>query len=250
MKKSIFFLAVSIVSLFTKAQLPNINLVQVATGFNKPLDLKNCGDNRLFVVEQAGKIRILSKAGVINATPFLTLDSVKSTGNEQGLLSLAFSPNYKQDGFFYVNYIFNNGTNTGITRISRFNVNPADSNLADASSEKVLLTISQPYTNHNGATLMFGKDGYLYDSQGDGGSADDPQGNGQNKNTLLAKMLRLDVSNPDTTYTVPATNPFVGVANTKPEIWLMVCAILGAVVLTALQAICGLEMLGRTLGKK
>ncbi len=222
MKKSIFFLAVSIFSLFTKAQLPNINLVQVATGFNKPLDLKNCGDNRLFVVEQAGKIRILSKSGVINATPFLTLDSVRSTGNEQGLLSLAFSPNYKQDGFFYVNYIFNNGTSPGATRISRFSVNSVDSNLADASSEKVLLTFNQPETNHNGATLMFGKDGYLYDSQGDGGGANDQHGtygNGQNKNTLLAKMLRLDVSNPDTSYTVPATNPFVGVANTKPEIW-------------------------------
>ena len=106
MKKSFFFLAVSIISLLAVAQLPNINLVQVATGFNSPIYLTNCGDNRLFVVEQAGKIRILSKAGTISATPFLTLDSVKSTGNEQGLLSLAFSPNYKEDGFFLCELYF------------------------------------------------------------------------------------------------------------------------------------------------
>ncbi len=217
MKKSFFFLSLCI-SLLAEAQLPNINLVQVATGFTSPVDLQNCGDDRIFVVEQAGYIRLMSKSGVINATPFLDIHTrVQSSGNEQGLLGLAFSPNYKQDGYFYVNYI--NGSGAGSTRISRFQVSATDSNYTNQATEEILLTFTQPYTNHNGGGLFFGKDGYLYDTQGDGGSANDPAGNGQNKNVFLGKLLRLDVSNPDTTYTIPATNPFVGIANAKPEVW-------------------------------
>ncbi len=218
MKRSFSFLLLTIVSFFSIAQVPGINMVQFATGYDSPVDIKSCGDNRLFIVEQDGYIHILYKDGTKQTTPFLNIDAlVNSSGNEQGLLSLAFSPSYKQDGYFYVNYIY--GSGSGSTRISRFSVMANDSTQADPGSEEVLLTFTQPYTNHKGATLMFGKDGYLYDSQGDGGSGGDPQGNGQNKNSFLGKMLRLDVSNPDTTYTVPSTNPFVGQANTKPEIW-------------------------------
>lgn len=221
MKKFLFFVSVTLVSLGSIAQLPNINLVQVVgTGLSSPVDLQNCGDERLFVVEQPGRIKIVSKTGTINPTAFLDISSrVKSTGDEQGLLGLAFSPNYKQDGFFYVNYIYDNGTNTGATRISRFSVLPNDSNRADANSERILLTFNQPYTNHNGGCVFFGKDGYLYDSQGDGGSQNDPNGNGQNTNVYLAKLLRFDVSDPDTTYTIPASNPFYGQAGKKGEIW-------------------------------
>ena len=201
------------------AQQAQINLVLVApTGFNSPVDIKHCGDNRIFVVEQQGVIRIMDKNGNINPTAFLNItDRVNSSGNEQGLLGLAFSPNYKQDGYLYVNYT--TGSSAGSTRISRFSVSQADSNVAVLGSEKILLSFTQPYTNHNGGGMLFGKDGYLYVSQGDGGSGGDPAGNGQSLNTLLGKILRLDVSNADTTYMIPPSNPFVGQPNTKPEIW-------------------------------
>lgn len=206
------------VALSISAQIPQLSLVQVATGFTKPTDLKNCGDNRIFVLQQGGRIRIMDKSGNINATDFLNITSrVLSTGNEQGLLGLAFSPNYKQDGYFYVNYT--TGSSAGSTRISRFQVSVADSNVADPNSEVILLTFTQPYTNHNGGNMMFGKDGYLYISQGDGGSAGDPQGNGQNTNTYLAKMLRIDVSGGGSTYSIPPTNPFYGQTGKKQEIW-------------------------------
>ncbi len=200
------------------AQVPSLNFVQIATGYSSPVDIKHCGDNRIFIVEQSGYIRILYKDGTKQTTPFLNIDPlVNSSGNEQGLLSLAFSPNFKQDGYFYVNYI--NGSGSGSTRISRFRMLANDSTQADPNSEQVLLTFTQPYTNHNGASLMFGKDGYLYSTQGDGGSGSDPQGYGQNKNTYLGKIIRIDVSNPDTTYTIPASNPFTGQPNVKEEIW-------------------------------
>lgn len=212
----ILFLCATVV---LHAQASQISLVLVApTGFNSPVDIKHCGDERIFVVEQQGIIRIMDKSGNIRPTPFLNItDRVNDSGNEQGLLGLAFSPNYKDDGYLYVNYI--NGTGNGSTRISRFSVSQADSNVADASSEEILLTFTQPYTNHNGGGMLFGKDGYLYISQGDGGSGGDPDGYAQNLNTLLGKILRIDVSDDNTTYTVPATNPFVGQPNTKPEIW-------------------------------
>ncbi|MDB5283412.1 MAG: hypothetical protein JWO06_2487 [Bacteroidota bacterium] len=217
MKKVLLALCGLMIAFFSSAQLPKLNLVQIASGFLSPVDIKNCGDNRIFVVEQAGKIRIMDKSGNIRSTPFLDISShVLSVGNEQGLLSVAFSPNYKVDSCFYVNYI--TGTGNGSTVISRFHVS-ADSNVADAGSEKVLLTFTQPYTNHNGATLMFGPDGYLYDTQGDGGNAGDPYHMGQNKNVFLGKILRMDVNHPDTTYLIPPTNPFVDSLNTKHEIW-------------------------------
>ncbi|MFN8286124.1 MAG: PQQ-dependent sugar dehydrogenase [Chitinophagales bacterium] len=215
--KKLSFILFSFLSYCLSAQLPQINLVQVGQGFTRPVDVKHCGDDRLFVVEKVGRIQIMSKSGVVNSTPFLDITSrVLSSGNEQGLLSLAFSPNFKQDGYFYVNYI--NGTGAGSTRISRFSVMATDSNQADPNSEVILLTFTQPYTNHNGASLQFGKDGYLYDSQGDGGSQNDPNGNGQNTNVYLAKILRFDVQN-QATYAIPADNPFAGQANSKEEIW-------------------------------
>lgn len=222
MMKKIFAAILSYCIVFSlKAQLPNLSLVQVVpTGLSSPVDLQNCGDERLFVVEQPGRIKIVSKTGTISATPFLDISArVLSAGNEQGLLGLAFSPNYKQNGFFYVNYIYDNGTNAGVTRISRFSVFANDSTQADPNSEKIILSFNQPYTNHNGGALFFGLDGYLYDTQGDGGSQNDPNGNGQNTNSYLAKILRLDVSDPDTTYTIPATNPFYGQAGKKGEVW-------------------------------
>lgn len=219
--KKLFLLAGISVFIFATAQTPNLNLVQVVgTGLNSPVDLQNCGDERLFVVEQPGKIRVVSKSGVVTTTPFLDISTrVQSAGNEQGLLGLAFSPNYKQNGYFYVNYIYKDGTSAGTTRISRFSVLPNDSMQADPNSEKIILSFPQPYTNHNGGALFFGLDGYLYDSQGDGGSQDDPSGNGQNVNAYLAKLLRIDVSNPDTTYTIPASNPFANQPNAKGEVW-------------------------------
>ncbi len=218
MKKNLLLLlAVAITSLLS-AQLPQLSLLQLGTsGYAKPLDIKNCGDQRLFIVEQTGYIRILYKDGTKQTTPFLDIDArVNSSGDEQGLLGLAFSPNYKQNGYFYVNYI--NGSGNGSTRISRFSVLPNDSTQADPNSEVILLTFTQPYSNHNGGNMMFGPDGYLYVSQGDGGSGNDPQGNGQNKNTFHGKMLRLNVTG-QTTYTIPPSNPFVGQANVKEEIW-------------------------------
>ncbi|MEO8733375.1 MAG: PQQ-dependent sugar dehydrogenase, partial [Flavobacteriales bacterium] len=141
---------------------------------------------------------------------------VNSSGNEQGLLSIAFDPEYATNGYFYVYYI--HGAGTGTSRISRFQVS-ADPNVADATSEVILFTQSQPFTNHNGGCLQFGPDGYLYCGFGDGGDGDDPNGNGQNLSNVLASMIRIDVSAHDSTYSVPPDNPWVATTDTLPEIW-------------------------------
>lgn len=199
----------------SKAQ-PSISLVQFSTGFTSPVDIANCGDSRLFVVQKAGRIIIVDSTGTRRTTPFLNITSlVSQTGNERGLLGLAFHPKYKQNGYFYVNYT---RTSDGATRVSRFSVNPNDSNLALANSEVNLLTISQPFSNHNGGNLEFGADGYLYIGMGDGGSADDPQNNSQNNSSRLGKMLRIDV-NSGNPYGIPPDNPNAN-SNTLPkEIW-------------------------------
>jgi glucose/arabinose dehydrogenase len=195
---------------------PKIQLEQFSTGFNRPVDITHCGDSRLFVVEQRGYIWILDSLGNKLPTPFLNIDSlVNSNGNEQGLLGLAFHPNYTQNGFFYVNYIRNNSD----TRVARYSVS-GDPNVANAASAKTLLDVDQPYSNHNGGCLKFGADSMLYISLGDGGSGGDPQNYSQTKNTYLGKMLRVDVNNPVAPYyTVPPDNPFVGDAAYFPEIW-------------------------------
>jgi glucose/arabinose dehydrogenase len=192
-----------------------VSLVNFATGFTRPCDITHCGDDRLFVVEQGGKIWILDKNGVKLPTPFLDIDpKVGSSGNEQGLLGLAFHPNYAQNGYFYVNYT----DNSGDTKISRFSVSATNPNVSSTNSELILLMVDQPYSNHNGGCLKFGPDGYLYIGLGDGGSGGDPQNYGQNKNSLLGKMLRIDV-NSGAPYAVPVSNPFVNDPTTLDEIW-------------------------------
>jgi glucose/arabinose dehydrogenase len=189
------------------ASFPHANAYQwaeVVSGLTRPVDIQNAGDgsNRLFIVEQAGRIRVIENGQLLDK-PFLDItNQVGSSGNEQGLLGLAFSPQPQQKVFF-VNYTDKNGN----TVISRFSW---EDNNADPASEKQLLHVKQPFPNHNGGVLAFGPDGYLYAGLGDGGKAGDPFDNGQNTNTLLGKILRLDVSdlNSPNGYTIPSDNPF------------------------------------------
>ncbi len=185
------------------------------SGLNLPVDIQNAGDGsgRLFIVERPGRIRIV-KDGLLFPDPFLDIsDRVGSRGSEQGLLGLAFHPQYETNGFFYVNYTDRNGD----TVIARFNVSP-DPNRADPGSELKMLGIRQPYPNHNGGAVVFGPDGYLYLGLGDGGSAGDPLGNGQSLNALLGKILRIDVDH-DIPYSIPADNPYAGSGEVHQEIW-------------------------------
>ena len=174
----------------------------IASRLNRPVDIQpaNDGTGRLFIIEKYGLIRVYENGQLLDA-PFLDItDRVDDSGNEMGLLGLAFHPDYEQNGFFYVNYTGDGGN----TRISRFQ---ASGNIADSNSENVLLIIEQPYPNHNGGALAFGPDGYLYAGLGDGGLAGDPHRNGQNKTSLLGKILRIDVNNGNP-YSIPADNPF------------------------------------------
>ncbi len=187
----------------------------VASGLDKPLGIENAGDGsgRLFVVEKPGRIVILQNGQAL-PTPFLDIaDRVKSSGSEQGLLGLAFHPNYSQTGLFYVNYIDLNGN----TVVASFHVSANDPNQADPASEQDLLHVDQPYPNHNGGSTAFGPDGYLYVGLGDGGSEGDPQRNGQNLQTMLGKILRIDVNNSHP-YAIPKDNPFAQ-GGGLPEIW-------------------------------
>ena len=194
-----------------------IELVSFATGFSNPVAIENAGDTRLFVAEQDGLIRIVSSTGTVNATPFLNLTSlVNSSGNEQGLLGLAFHPDYSTNGYFFINYTASNGS----TQISRFSVDGLNSDLGDPASEYQILNIPQPYTNHNGGDLNFGPDGYLYIGTGDGGSGGDPGNRAQDPQELLGKMLRIDVDS-GSPYSIPITNPFVGDGSTLDEIWAL-----------------------------
>ncbi|MFN8308719.1 MAG: PQQ-dependent sugar dehydrogenase [Chitinophagales bacterium] len=200
---------------FAMAQSP-ITLQPFASGFVKPVDIKHCSDSRLFIVEKRGTIQVIDH-GVRQPIPFLDITSrVNSSSNEQGLLGFAFSPNFKNDGMFYVNYI--HGSGTGFTRISSFHCMP-DSLVADTSSEIILLETPQPYVNHNGGNMMFGPDSLLYINLGDGGNGGDPGNNGQNLDTLLAKILRIEVRPGDSIYHIPPSNPFVSTPNARPEIW-------------------------------
>ena len=198
---------------------PELELVPVASGLSTPVVVTNAGDgsNRLFIVEKLGRIRIVEN-GTLLATPFLDIDPiVNSGGNEMGLLGLAFHPNYPTDGYFYVNYT----DGSGDTVVSRFSVSAGDPNIADPNSELEILSIVQPYSNHNGGQIEFGPDGYLYIGMGDGGSGGDPQDRAQNLAVLLGKMLRIDIdhSDPPLDYRIPADNPFVGVSGVAEEIW-------------------------------
>ncbi len=184
----------------------------VASGLKRPLGVIGDRQGRLLVLEQPGVIRLLDANGV-SASPFLDISArVGSKGNEQGLLGIALHPQYSQNGFFYVNYTDRNGD----TVIARFTADDGR-NSANPDSQLVLLRVKQPYPNHNGGSLAFGADGFLYIGLGDGGSAGDPQGNGQNLNTHLGKLLRIDV-NSGSPYAIPDGNPFK-TGGGKPEIW-------------------------------
>ena len=191
----------------------NYTWKMVAQDLTRPVDLKSPGDGtgRLFIVEQHGRILILQNEQILQK-PFLDIaNEVGSSGNEQGLLGLAFHPNYAQSGFFFINYTDNNGN----TVIARFHVS-SDPNVADPSSETALLHVQQPFPNHNGGSLAFGPDGYLYAGLGDGGSGGDPYGNAQNMNVRLGKILRIDVDHGNP-YAIPDGNPFP--TGSAPEVW-------------------------------
>lgn len=188
-------------------------LQTVATGLTFPLLLTSPpGDGRLFVVEKGGRIRIL-KNGQVLATPFLDIAAKVSNGSEQGLLGLAFHPRYASNGIFVVNYTNTNGD----TRVATYRVS-ADADRADASSERIVLSIDQPFANHNGGHVAFGPDGMLFVGTGDGGSAGDPQGNGQDKSDLLGSLLRLEILD-DGSIRVPSDNPFATQAGSRAELW-------------------------------
>jgi len=194
-----------------------LKLVPVVTsGLSSPVYLTApTGDTaRLFVVEQSGQIRIVQH-GQLLPTAFLDIHSRLVSGGEQGLLSVAFHPNYGANGFFYVNYTDPNGD----TRVERYTVSAADSNLADTATHKLILFVPQPYTNHNGGLVMFGPDGMLYIGMGDGGSGGDPENRAQHPDSLLGKLLRIDVDHGDP-YANPPNNPFA-TSGGAPEIWAL-----------------------------
>jgi glucose/arabinose dehydrogenase len=185
------------------------------TGLKKPVDLAEIpdGSGRLAVIEQAGMIRIITKDGKLSANPFLDIHArVGSQGTEQGLLGMAFHPKFSENGFLFVNYTDVNGN----TVIARFKGAPQAAQI-DSASEKVLLQVKQPYPNHNGGGVVFGPDGYLYLSLGDGGSSGDPQNHAQSLDTYLGKILRIDVNQGDR-YGIPVDNPFAKNGG-LPEIW-------------------------------
>jgi glucose/arabinose dehydrogenase len=204
------------------AHAQQLTTQRLLTGLTRPVFATTPpGDNsRLFIVEQRGSggvstqayIRILNlSTNTLNATPFLTVTGL-STGSEQGLLGLAFDPNYASNGRFYINY-----TNTaGTTIIARYTVS-ANPDIANPAGTNIL-TQSQPFSNHNGGWMAFGPDGYLYIAMGDGGSGGDPNNAGQNVAVLLGKLLRIDVSG-GAGYSIPPTNPFFGSTSARQEIW-------------------------------
>jgi glucose/arabinose dehydrogenase len=188
--------------------------------FSQPLDLQSPDDgtNRIFVAEKGGRIRVFTNEPTVNEdTVFLDLSANLSTVSEQGLLGLAFHPNYQSNGFFYVYYT----PTAGLSQVSRFTVS-ANAAIADAASELVLLEIPQPATNHNGGQIAFGPDGYLYIALGDGGGGGDPFENGQDRSTLLGSILRIDVDSQENglNYSIPTDNPFIGEPNVREEIYV------------------------------
>lgn len=194
------------------AAFAQIELVQTVSGLSSPVFVGNAGDNlnRLFIVEQAGIIKVLQPgAAPDEATTFLDIRTKILSGGERGLLGLAFHPEYMANGRFFVFYT---RAGDGALVIAEYAASPPTSNSASIDTEEILLTIPHPgFSNHNGGMLAFGPDGFLYAGVGDGGGANDPNNNAQNIETLLGKILRIDV-NTGTTYTAPSDNPFVGKA--------------------------------------
>ena len=198
---------------------PPVSSTKLVDGLSSPVHVTHAddGSGRLFVVEQVGRIRIV-KDGSLLSTPFLSITSRVRFGGEQGLLSMAFPPDYASKGYFYVNYT----DVSSRTVVARYHVT-ANPEVADPDSEQILLTVDQPYANHNGGQLAFGPDGYLYIGMGDGGSGGDPQNYAQNPASLLGKMLRIDVeaAGDPTTYTIPAGNPYTQTSGYRGEIWAL-----------------------------
>lgn len=192
----------------------NPGLVLFASGLTTPACITHAGDSRLFVIDQHGLVMLLDSAGNVNPIPFLDISSRVVYGGERGLLGIAFHPQYKKNGYFYVNYVGKGDS----THISRFSVNATNPDRADPASELNLMTIYQPFSNHNGGDLCFGPDGYLYIGLGDGGSGGDPGNRAQNLMLLLGKMLRIDVDH-GSPYTIPNTNPFYASLSLRNEIW-------------------------------
>lgn len=191
---------------------PAVTLTKVASGLTQPVYLTHAGDGsgRLFVAEKRGTIRVV-KDGTLLPTPFLDVSAqVEASGNEQGLLGVAFPPGYTERKRFYIDFTSRSGI--GDTVIARVPVT-ANPDVADAASAAAILTVRQPFVNHNGGQLAFGPDGLLYIGMGDGGSGGDPLSNAQNRTRLLGKVLRIDTESGSPTYTVPAGNPF------NNEVW-------------------------------
>jgi len=220
MKKCIPTLIVMI--LCTPLFAQDVSLELFAENLSVPVDLQHAGDERLFVVEKQGLIKIINPDGSVNPTPFLNIDPIvvnpTNDFDERGLLGLAFHPDYDTNGYFYVHYI----DNSGDTQISRFSVSTTDPNQADDTTEFQIIDYVQPFPNHNGGAIAFGpNDGYLYISSGDGGSGGDPGNRAQNTTLLLGKLLRIDVDNPSggNNYGIPADNPYAGSTSQAEEIW-------------------------------
>lgn len=216
MRKIVPLLLAVLVSIPVLSQ--DIDIEFFADGFDDPVNLQNAGDERLFVVEQGGAIRILNPSGTTNATSFLNIAGLVGSGSEQGLLGLAFHPDFSNNGFFYVNYV----NTSGNTEVVRYTVDSTDPDLADATSALPIISYNQPFSNHNGGHMAFGPDGFLYIASGDGGSGGDPGNRAQNLETPLGKLLRIDVDNPvggGQNYGIPADNPFAGDPSLTQEIW-------------------------------
>ena len=202
-----------------------LELLPVASGLRQPLDLQDAmdGSGRLFVVEQRGSIRVIENGTLLSA-PFLDLSAVPGfvvSGGEQGLLGLAFHPNFRANGRFFLNYTTRRLTGQLQTVIAEYQASPPSANTA-VGAERIVMTYDQPFVNHNGGGLAFGPDGFLYIGAGDGGNEGDPAGNGQNLNTVLGKLLVIDVDAPPAPgldYAIPANNPFAGQPGRRGEIW-------------------------------
>jgi|GEM_PF-943103 len=208
----------SAILLLTLSAAAQIRLERIATSIRNCTDIQSPrdGSGRLFLVRQEGSIAIWRDGRVLDR-PFLDIRSRISTGGERGLLGIAFPPNYRDKRWFYVNYT----DRSGATVIARYSLVGSDPDLADAASERILLTVQQPFSNHNGGQLQFGPDGMLYIGLGDGGSANDPQNHGQTRRSLLGKMLRIDTESDLSRYLIPPDNPFVNDPSYSPEIWAL-----------------------------
>ncbi|MEC3876870.1 PQQ-dependent sugar dehydrogenase [Chryseobacterium salviniae] len=209
MKKLLLYTGLISFSIFN-AQ--SINLEEFATGFTAPVEITHANDSRVFVVQQNGIIKIVQPNGIVNSSNFLNISSKITYGGERGLLGLAFHPQYAVNGYFFVYY---NDTSGNIT-VARY-TRSSNPDVADAATEKIILNQPKPFSNHNGGSIHFAPDGYLWIVTGDGGSGGDPNNNGQNKNSLLGKLLRLDI-NSTGPYNIPPGNPFVGTDGAY-EVW-------------------------------